>query len=297
MTQFLPKKTDYHINNSLVILEAKIPKLKDKQFKFFQKLIFDKAGIRMQESKNSLVSTRLARRLRINKLAGWDEYIDLLKLEHPNEIQAFINLLTTNKSEFFRENQHFEYLSRSFLPLLVAQGNLEPLFWIGACSFGQEVYTLLMVIHEYNRINNTTIDPRILATDIDTNVIKSAEQGIFEKSIVDRDINPFLIKRYFLKGIGENSGKYKFNQELAHSIKFRYHNLCDLSSTVPLTFDAIFLRNVLIYFSPETVEKVISKTLSHLKKDGLLFLGYCESIIEMKWHLNSVQQSIYRKIR
>lgn len=273
------------------------PILSDSQFLFFQESILKHSGIRIQNNKKSLIMTRLSRRLKINKIKNWDEYINFIKSNPGEEIGEFINVLTTNKSEFFREINHFNYLKDQFLPELLTKYILNPAIWVAACSNGQEAYTIAMIIEEFNKNKNRKINPRILGTDIDTKVINTAISGIYEKSIVERDVDHFLIKKYFLKGSKNNKGLYKFNSSYSSNLKFRHHNLCDFSNQIPLKFDVIFLRNVLIYFSPETIVKVIDKMYNHLNWNGILILGHCESISDMKWNFETIQQSVYRKIK
>ena len=140
------------------------------------------------------------------------------------------------------------------------------------------------------------MDYKVLGTDIDTKVLGKAQEAVYEASLVEKDVPPSMIKKFFLKGSGPNEGYYRFSPEYSDRVKFRQHNLCSMTEKIPIHFDVIFLRNVLIYFKPETVENVITKALRHLTPGGYLILGHCESIVEMKWNLELMQHSTYRKL-
>ena len=276
----------------LETIDDRLRPLTDRQFKFIVDLIHKRSGIRFDASKKNLAIGRLSRRLRSKNIDSWDKYLKKL-VSDESEMEYFVNLLTTNKTHFFRENKHFEYLSQKFLPSLIEQGLKEAVFWVGATSTGQEVYSLLMVVEEFKRINGVDLELKILATDIDTAVLSKADAGIYQKELVEKNVPSNLIARYFLKGTGSHEGFYRFNPEYTRNIKFRYHNLCDFSGPLPLSFHAIFVRNVLIYFDPETVKEVTTKLFNHLKPKGALFLGHCEAIQKMHWDLESPSQSVY----
>lgn len=269
------------------------PKLSRKDFDFFAALLKKSSGIRIQPSRISMVESRLSRRLRHRGMASWKDYIDLLNSGDREELSQFVNILTTNKSEFFRERTHFDYVLDDYLPSRQGK-SLNPLnAWIAAASYGQEAYTLAMLLEEH--FEEYRLDYRILATDIDSYVLQVAHGGVYPQSDVERDVNSYLLSKYFLRGSGNNSGFYKIADVLQKRIKFRRHNLCDFDSKIPLQFDLIMARNILIYFDAPTVERCISKMVDNLVPGGLLILGHCEAIIEMKWNLTTVSPSIYRK--
>lgn len=275
---------------------AETPAIEGRHFEFFCDLIYRKSGIILRENKKTLLTTRLGRRLRLNGFGSWDEYIALLRSGDAEEMTAFVNVMTTNKTEFFREEKHFDYLTNQFFPELARGGQRPVNFWIAAASTGQEVYTLAMILEQFN-LNHAQnpINGRILATDIDTESLAKAEMGVFDKSLVTKQVPPTYLRRHFLQGTGANRDLLRFDQSTVVPMKFRYHNLCDYTNQLPVQFQLIMLRNVLIYFESHTVEKVIDKMLKHLAPGGLLILGHCESILEMKWPLDSVSQSVYRK--
>ncbi len=275
---------------SQVVLGA--PPMTPKQFSLFQKLIYQHAGIRIQENKGSLISTRLARRLRVLQISSWDEYGSLLQSGNSDEIREFVNSLTTNKTEFFREVAHFNYLRDQFLPQRMKKKD-EMFFWIAAASYGQEVYSLAMLLEEKKILSKDMPQYRILASDIDTEVLEIAETGVYDKELVERDVPAQLARKYFLET--DDPAQLLIDPSLKSHVKFRQHNLTDTSKQVPLKFDVIMLRNVLIYFDPPTVERVITYMHRQLKTDGVLILGHCESIIDDIWDWESPASSVYIK--
>lgn len=273
---------------------AGIPSLTKPQFAALARILLLSSGITLLENKHSLVTSRLGKRLRTLGLTSWDQYIELLQRQNSPELIHFVNGLTTNKTSFFREEKHFDYLSEIWLPQRMSSG--DPVYsWIAASSRGHEAYTLGMVLTEAAAKKHKDISWKILATDIDTEALSEAIAGVYPADQVKDDVSHSLIQKYFLRGTGPNSGKFKISPALAANIKFRQHNLCAFDQSVPLKFDIIFLRNVLIYFNRSTVEKVITKCVKHLKPGGMLFLGHCESILEMKWDLKTIGPSIYQR--
>ena len=272
-------------------ITKKIPDLKKEEFSFFQDLIKKKTGITLQDNKFQLVHSRLAKRLRQLKLKTWSEYVAKLKENDPIEFTHFQNALTTNKTEFFREKAHFEYLEKY---LIKNRPKKALYFWIAACSYGHEAYTLAMTMEKLkDKIGY--FEYYILASDIDTDVLEIAKKGVYEKSVVFRDVSDSDIKRFFLQGKGKNSGLLKITDELKSRIKFRQYNLCGYDK-IPLKFDAVFVRNVLIYFDQKTINGVIDKLYNHLKATGLIFTGLCETLTDQKWQLENPEPSVYLKL-
>lgn len=273
--------------------------LDDRHFEFLAKLIYDEAGISLAADRKSLVSSRLAKRVRFYGLSTWDDYIKVLKAEDAREeIDIFINMMTTNKTEFFREKPHFDYLENIFLPEFKQKGGDQIMAWIGASSNGQEAYSLAMCIEEFKRQNGgVKPDYRILATDIDTDVLEYGADGIYPANLVEPQIPADCVQRYFLKGKGVNADKYKIGPEVRQKIKFRKHNLILKHERIPVQFDLIMVRNVLIYFDAPTVEMVITKLVEHLKVDGILILGHCENILKNIWDIEMQCPAVYKKLK
>jgi chemotaxis protein methyltransferase CheR len=202
---------------------------------------------------------------------------------------------------FFRENNHFEYLTDAILPELKQKcyknGNLNIRAWSAACSTGEEPYTIAMVLKDYFK-NNTGWNIRVLASDIDTNVLKKASEGIysFEQA---KDIPIDLLIENFYKGEEKNEGLFKSKEKLKEMVVFKKINLIDDTYPIDAPLDVIFCRNVFIYFDQETVNKVINKFYHYLKTGGYLFLGHSESLDfngEYKDKFKMVAHTVYCKL-
>lgn len=279
------------------LFRSQLPSLEESEFNEMRELIFQLAGIRISESKKILITSRLGKRLYALGLNSWSDYIAHLKAPGSSESTEFVNALTTNKSEFFREKAHFEYLEKIFLPERF-QKDQSPLYvWDGACSYGQEVYTTVITLEKFKAVNQKHFTYNILATDIDTHVLTKAQKGLYSAAEIERYVPKDITKQYFKPARVGGENQYLFDQQLAKSIKFRQLNLCDPNQNIPLRFDVVLLRNVLIYFDKPTIEKVIKKAIHHLKDDGIIIIGHCENIPAAKLGLESPKQAVYRRRR
>lgn len=267
--------------------------LSHKDYVFIRDLAFEKTGINLNENKVTMIQSRISRRLNALKLRSYSDYIEYLQ-NNPQEMTPFINSLTTNKTDFFREIDHFDYLRDNYFPNLTSNSTGKSLYvWSAACSAGHEVYTLGMVFDEFTK-SNPSYDFRILGTDIDTDILTKAENGIYPAEQVS-PIAPNYLRGNFEKGRGNDDGNYIVTKKLKEKIKFRQFNLIDPANTVPLQFDIIFLRNVLIYFTKDTIQIVIDKLVSHLNPGGLLFIGHSETLNGINHNLQSLGSAIYKK--
>ncbi|MFK7871974.1 MAG: chemotaxis-specific protein-glutamate methyltransferase CheB [Oligoflexales bacterium] len=265
-----------------------IPELSNSEFKFMQDLLKQKTGIKMQESKKTLLTSRLGKRLRHHGFQVWHDYICLLKDNNIEEMTYFTNALTTNKTEFFREKEHFQHIESR----IKANPKKSISAWIAASSYGQEAYSLAMTFEKMQKVVGP-FDYRILATDIDTDVLQFASQGVYNKQLVQRDVSMSQIKDFFLIGKGQNADLCKVSDKLKKQIKFRQHNLCAFDQKIPMKFDFIMVRNVLIYFDEPTILKVIQKLSNHLQPDGHLITGMCETLKTIPEPLESIGLSVY----
>lgn len=242
-----------------------------RDFEQVSKLIYQHAGISLSPSKQEMVYSRLGRRLRAKGLATFKDYLALLENGDPDEWEAFTNSLTTNLTAFFREEHHFPILASHVL----AQRNHRPIqLWCGASSTGEEPYSMAMTVVE--AFGTFTPPVHILATDVDTQVLAKAQAGVYalerlEKMPQDR------IKRFFLKGSGARAGMVRVRRELQDMVVFRQINLLDKSWPARGPFDAIFCRNVMIYFDKPTQRRILEKFVPLLRPEGLLFAGHSES--------------------
>jgi chemotaxis protein methyltransferase CheR len=245
----------------------------ERDFSQVRKLIYEHAGISLSENKQDMVYSRLSRRLREKGLSRFAEYLELLETADAEEWQAFTNALTTNLTSFYRESHHFPILAEHLALRRRAGG--EPLtVWCCAASTGEEPYTIAMTAIE--ALKDSAPNVRILATDLDTNVLAKADAGVYDIERIEA-LTPERTKRFFLRGKGTNAGVVKVRPELRKLITFRQQNLLDAKWPVRGPFDVIMCRNVMIYFDKETQRQILEKFAPLLRADGLLFAGHSES--------------------
>lgn len=274
-------------NNTVIQAALTQPILDDKSFQGFQSLIFAAAGIHLSDAKRSMVAGRLAKRLKILGQSDYRTYLERIKRD-PVEHQLAVNLLTTNETWFFRESKHFDFLRNHILPNF--SGSASCRIWSAACSSGEEPYSLAMLLDDYFGSNG---DWHISASDISTRVLEAASQGHYPLARAEH-IPEAWLKRYCLKGTGEYDGSFLMNRSLRSRIHFCQKNLDNLE-TFSKPFDVVFLRNVLIYFSPETKRKVVAAVLSQLKPGGVLMVGHSETLNGISTSVQTLAPSIYRK--
>lgn len=267
----------------------------DHHFNVLRSLVNKNTGISLSDAKRDLVYGRISRRLRKLGLTGFDQYCRLLKTNPEVELGNFVNALTTNKTEFFREVHHFHYLNKTAIPELLKSRELDRRIriWSAGCSTGQEPYSIAMTLMEsIPHINNWDI--KILATDIDTDVIARAETGIYPEDIID-GVSKERLKRWFKKGKGKKNGMVRASDELKELISFKRLNLMD---TWPMrgTFDIIFCRNVVIYFDKPTQRILFNRYADLMKDDGLLFVGHSESLFSVSDRFELLGNTIHKKI-
>ena len=240
-------------------------------FERIRKLIYGRAGISLSPSKQEMVYSRLGRRLRSLGLSDFKDYLALLEQGDAAEWEAFTNSLTTNLTAFFREEHHFPVLAEL---LRHHGGSGQIALWCSAASSGEEPYSMAMTAIEAFG----TLKPpvRILATDIDTAVLDKAQQGVYAMERLEK-MPQERIRRFFLRGQGQNAGKARVRDELRALIAFRQLNLLDASWQIRGPFHAIFCRNVMIYFDKPTQYEILRKFVPLLHSDGLLFAGHSES--------------------
>jgi chemotaxis protein methyltransferase CheR len=243
-----------------------------RDFERVRALIHQRAGIALAAGKQEMVYSRLARRLRAIGMHSFESYLDSLERSGDSaEWEAFTNSLTTNLTSFFREEHHFPLLAEH------VRGRSEGVqIWCCASSTGEEPYSLAMTLCE--AFGTLTPPAQILATDIDTNVLATAEAGVYPMERVERLSNERL-KRFFLKGTGAKAGLVRVRPELRKLITFRQLNLLDASWQVSSGFDAIFCRNVMIYFDKPTQGRILERFAPLMKNDGLLFAGHSENFL------------------
>jgi chemotaxis protein methyltransferase CheR len=273
-------------DNPAIEALAELDPISDQAFERFRQFIYDKAGINLAPHKRQLVSSRLQKRLRHYGLRNYDAYIDLIsKAGQDAERQRLVDLLTTNETYFYREPAHFDYLRTNILP----QYRRRPLhLWSAACSTGEEVYTLAMVLAE--SLGRSDWD--ILGSDINTQVVATARQGMYpleRAKMLPRE----WLQKYCLKGVRSQAGNLLISPKLKSRVRFEERNLKKPRDD-GRQFDIVFLRNVLIYFDVPTKQLVLDCLCRSLAPGGYLFISHVESLHGINTRLSPIGPSIFR---
>lgn len=270
--------------------------LSEKDFNVFSKYIYSEFGIKMPPVKRVMLQGRLLKRIRDLKFKTYSEYKDYFFSDEgqEKELLHFLSVVTTNKTDFFREPGHFIFLNENVLPEFQNSSPNRPLkVWSAGCSSGEEPYTISIVLNEYRRLN-PPLRFEILGTDISANVLEKASRGVYPMNKVEV-ISLDLKRRYFLKSKDTVNPTVRVKPILQSGLTLRYLNLIDPFYDIQDKFDVIFCRNVLIYFDRETQEKVIRKLCSHLKPGGYFFIGHSESLSGMNLPLEHIKPTIFKK--
>ena len=263
----------------------------DSDFAKVRTLIHRRAGISLGEQKRQMVYSRLSRRLRELGIGEFAAYLAMLEAGNDeSEWQAFINSLTTNLTSFFREAHHFPVLAEH-----VRKAREPVTIWCAAASTGEEPYSLAITLIEALG-EQKAASARIIATDIDTAVLEKAAAGVFTLEQVER-LAPERLRRFFNKGTGGNAGRVRIKPEVAQLVKFSRLNLLDTSWAVKEPVDAIFCRNVMIYFDKPTQNKILERFLPLLKQGGLLFAGHSENASLVNQSFKPLGHTVYSVIR
>ncbi len=261
------------------------------------RLIYEQAGITLGAEKQIMLEGRLKRRLTSLQLSSYGEYCDYLfdgSGHDAEEMVHLIDVVTTNKTDFFREKTHFDFLAAKMLPEFTArEGNSRELsIWSAGCSTGEEPYTLAMVLSEYQQAH-PGFRFRLLATDISTAVLSKAECGVFPSEAL-RPVPPDLRRKYFMRSRDRDSNLLRVVPELRQKVEFRRLNLME-EFAISERADAIFCRNVIIYFDRSTQERLFRKFCRQLVDGGYMFVGHSESLHHMDVPLVPVAPALYRK--
>jgi chemotaxis protein methyltransferase CheR len=274
--------------------EIKKISLSDSEFDKLRELVYKISGISLANTKKELVISRFSKRLKELKLNSFGEYYDLIVSPSGfSEVQNFINSITTNKTDFFREAHHFDFIVSTFIPQVVASSRPVVRIWSAACSTGEEPYTIAMVMAKY-LVEPYGIPVKILGTDIDTNVLKTAARGVYDSHAIGQVPEKYL-KKYFLRGKGDSFGLYKIKDEIRSMVTFKQLNFIASEYPITSTFDIIFCRNVIIYFSSETKKTVVSKLFRYLNEGGYIMMGHSETLFNMIDGLVYLKNTIYQK--
>lgn len=262
------------------------------EFQRFRKLIYDESGISLSEQKRSLLVSRLSKRLRELGLASFSEYYERL-LEDPTceEFTRMLDLISTNKTDFFREPGHFEFLRERILPELHQLRRIR--VWSSACSTGEEPYTVAITLYEGVQ-DPAQWDFQILGSDLSTRVLTKAAAGMYDSDRLGQ-VPPDVVRRHFLRGRGASSGLVKVKPHLAAIIRFRRINLMDERFPIKTPLDLILCRNVMIYFDRSTQEKLVNKFHRYLRPGGYLFIGHSESLQWIEHPFKPLAPTIYQR--
>lgn len=268
-------------------------------FAFFSNLVQTRCGIKMPDAKKTMLESRLRKRLRHLGLRDFREYLEFI--ESPagktSELVSMIDVVTTNKTDFFRESSHFEYLYSNTVPTLFKEygaGKESDLnVWSAGCSSGEEPYTLAMVLSDYSRIEEK-LSFSILGTDISTQVLEKARKAVYAEEKVE-PVPAVMKKRYLLRSRDRSRKLVKIVSGLRKLVEYGKLNFLDDQYGINSTFDIIFCRNVLIYFERENQRDILLKLLKHLVPGGYLFTGHSETLHSLNLPLKLKAPSVYRK--
>ncbi len=271
--------------------------LSDIDFKKLSDFIYFNYGIKLPIAKKVMLQSRLNARLRANNIDSYKAYTEFVLSGKGGEAEIInmVDLVSTNKTDFYRESAHFDFMKEVVLPEHFEQFS-ERTFrvWSSASSSGEEAYTVAFVINEYLE-GKRKFDYQIFGTDISTRILDKARTAVYPMERVD--IVPLAQKKkYLLKGKDTSNPQVRIIPEIRSKTSFQRLNLMDENYDVPGVFDVIFCRNVLIYFDRETQEKVISKLCRHLRKGGYFFLGHSESITGYDLPLKQLRPTMFQKI-
>jgi chemotaxis protein methyltransferase CheR len=272
----------------------------DQEFERFRSLVHAQTGIALGDSKRQLLCSRLGRRLRHHGYSTFSQYYDHLRKRDPEgeELIRMINAITTNKTDFFRESHHFDLLRSEVLPALgtrVAAGGPRKLrIWSAGCSSGEEPYSIAVTVLD-GLPRPWGWDVKILASDIDTDMLARGEEGTYPEERL-AGVPADLRARYFVRGRGPQAGLVRVRPEVRDLVVFRRINLREDAWAVRTLFDCIFCRNVIIYLDRTLQRSLVGRFLDLLKPGGYLFLGHSESLLGMRPGLAYLGQTVYQKV-
>jgi len=272
--------------------------LSGRDFDRLSRFIYDTCGIKMPQVKKTMLEARLQKRLRSLGMRSFTHYCDYLFAPEgqAQELVQMLDMVTTNKTDFFREPDHFDYLTRSVLPEWLQRHEGATLsIWSAGCSSGEEPYTLAMVLSEF-ALKNPGFDFRILATDISTRVLEKAKNAIYMEPQVE-PVPLDLKKKYLLRSKDRSSGLVRIAPELRDKVRFRRLNFMDGDFGMREQLDVIFCRNVIIYFDRPTQERLLQRFHRHMKPGGFIFMGHSETLSGLNVPLVSVFPTVYRRVK
>jgi chemotaxis protein methyltransferase CheR len=281
-------------------LNSEFIQISDEIFLQLGKMITDRYGIKMPADKKIMFQARLQRRLRELGLNSFDEYAEKILVESTDshEFTLLADYISTNKTDFYREKDHFNFITDFILPEYLRSSENHKYstlkIWSAGCSSGQEAYSIAISIEEFMRLKQERFGYSVFATDISYRMLKIAKEAIYPMNLVD-EIPTEIKHRYFLKSINLEDSKVRVVKNVRDHVRLAYLNLMDSHYAVDMKFDIVFLRNTLIYFDSEVQRKVLVKILNKLNVGSYLFIGHSESLINMNLPIQSIAPSVYIK--
>ncbi len=265
--------------------------LSAREFDQFRTLAHEQFGLDLPDGKQQLLAARLGKRMRELNLDSFQAYYKHVTEDRTGEaLVAMIDALTTNHTSFFRESVHFDFLRKSVVPALSSRSSIN--IWSAACSTGEEPYSLAFSLFE--ELDTAVFSKvRIVATDISTRVLQTAQAGVYPSERF-KGIAPEQLRRYVLKGEGKRQDWYLVKKQFRAAVAFQRINLMEDFSNLG-TFPAIFCRNVMIYFDRKTQQDLVNRLAAQLEPGGYLFIGHAESLGGIDQPLEYVQPALYRK--
>jgi chemotaxis protein methyltransferase CheR len=278
-------------------MSARDENISNADFARLRTLIYEQSGISLNADKKTMLELRIKRRLRSLSLESFGQYCDYLFGPHgeKDELIHLLDVVSTNKTDFFREPEHFDFLMRKAIPELMArnESGRPLLLWSAGCSTGEEPYTLAMVLKDWEE-SHRGFRFKILATDLSTTVLARAARGVFSIEVV-RPVPADLQRKYFMRSRDRDSKIVRVVPELRQLVEFRRLNFMDGDYGLSQKADVIFCRNVIIYFDRSTQEQIMQKLAAQLVPGGYAFVGHSETLHDMDLPLVSVAPALYRK--
>lgn len=269
--------------------------LTEADFRRLARFIESELGIRMPDTKRIMLESRLQKRIRHFRMSGFKEYVDFVFSDEGRESELInmIDAVTTNKTDFFREADHFDYLLERILPAWRGSGRGTMAFWSAGCSTGEEPYTLAMVLEEYRSLN-PPFDYSIFASDLSTKVLDSAMAAIYDEEKIE-PVPASYKKKYLLRSKDKTQAQVRVKAELRAKVSFARINFMDDSYPIEGLFDVVFCRNVIIYFERKIQELILGRICRHIRPGGWLILGHSETLTGMNLPLKGVAPTIYSR--
>ncbi len=262
-----------------------------RDFDRIRKLAFEYCGLDIEAGKEELVASRLGKLMRKLSITSYGAYYDFVVADATSQaLVNMIDVLTTNHTSFFREQQHFDFLASTILPALRGRSQID--IWSAACSSGEEPYSIAFAVREY--FSGARPNVKLLATDISTRILDTARKATYDAQRLKGIPRP-LLQRYFLRGQGEAVDLYRVKSDIRTMITFQRLNLTEPFDQVTTNFPLILCRNVMIYFNPETQQQLVERFYQQLEPGGYFFIGHSESLNRIAHRFEYICPAIYKK--